>query len=127
MASKTRPMAILLLGALVSCYAGSDRQTGGVAIVELPPGGAVAVKPTGVAARWAISTFVPTVIRPSGRCGSTASLAAFSTRWTMSGVAKTAIPSSPHRRVLVSSVTSHSASAVSPTFKSVKSLNSIAP
>ena len=45
MASKTRPMAILLLGVLVSCYAGADRQTGGVAIVELPPGGVVAVKP----------------------------------------------------------------------------------
>ena len=61
--------------------------------------------PTGVAAEWATSRWVPTVLVPGSRCGATLLLAVASMRAIMAGVAKTGSVPEPTASAVFSGVT----------------------
>src|SRR5688572_21294135 len=75
--------------------------------------------PTGVAARCFISTIVPTVEAPAGRCGLIMPCAAFSRRPIRKGVANTLTPGLPIASAVRSGVTVHDTSCVVPGVRSM--------
>src|SRR5688572_16935727 len=75
--------------------------------------------PTGVAARCFISTIVPTVEAPAGRCGLIMPCAAFSRRPIRKGVANTLTPGLPIASAVRSGVTVHDTSCVVPGCRSM--------